>query len=98
MRAVELKQEIYDMLLRVSPACASQWRTLFLEPIEGRPFQEQVVAVNSFWRVQLGMLKESTINEREYLMNDLTVDQWLLRFERHVVPTIVRHQLPRRVQ
>lgn len=98
MRAVDLKQEIYELLNKASPASAQSWLMLYTANNSDRSFQEQVVTVNSFWRVQLGLLTESTINEREYLMEGLTVDQWLMRFERYVIPTIVRHNLPRRIQ
>ena len=98
MRAVDLKQEVYELLKKASPASAQNWNSLFTHQVASEPFHVQVEHVNSFWRVQLGLLSESTINEREYLMNGLTVDQWLLRFERYVIPTIARHNLPRRIQ
>lgn len=56
--------------------------------------QEQIRAINHFWRVQLGGLPTNTTDERECLVDDASLSDWIRNFDECVVPTIVEHRLP----
>jgi len=53
-----------------------------------------LVALNKYFRLQLSNAPVSTLDERECLIDDLSHEQWLKYFKGHVLPTLVRFDLP----
>lgn len=56
--------------------------------------RDQVVSLNTYFRQVLGHAPISTLNERSCLRDDLDPSVWLKYFVSHVVPTLVRFNLP----
>ena len=56
--------------------------------------QTDVVKVNNFLRIQLGLLETDTTKARECLVMEPTFDAWARNFEAEVAPIIARHGLP----
>jgi hypothetical protein len=50
--------------------------------------------LNRYFRVQLSTLRISTLDECECLRDDIAPVYWLKYFETHVLPTLVRFNLP----
>ncbi len=90
----DLKSEIIDILLMESPECHDKFISKFRAVIGQSPIDEQMRALSYFWNLQIGILPMDTTGIREYLMNDVDVDVWLERFKTHIVPVIVKYQLP----
>lgn len=88
---------VKERLERQAPELAQRWEQTY---IQSRPDDAtlspdlQIEAVNHFWRVQLGSLPVNTIDERECLVSDASVSDWIRNFEECVIPTIVKHKLP----
>lgn len=88
---------VKERLALQAPELAKRWESIY---IQSRPNDReltpslQIEAVNHFWRVQLGSLDVNTIDERECLVSDATVNDWIRNFEECVIPTIVKHGLP----
>ena len=89
---------VKERLQQHDQALADRWDSVF---IQARPWdkenrrQDQIRAINHFWRIQLGSLNDNTLCEREALVDDATFKDWFRLFEEEVLPTIVRHRLPR---
>lgn len=88
-----LNQAIALILSRYSRDAGDKW--LRFSPIH-RPttFQHDIVRVNHFLRIQLGLLDVDTTMARETLTNEEDHNAWLDGFEELIVPIIVRHGLP----
>jgi hypothetical protein len=56
--------------------------------------RQAVEAANRYFRIYLGLLPQSTIEERECLTDNVTFDDWWRNFERYVIPTLAKHPLP----
>ncbi len=93
MKKGSLKTVVYDCLAKHSLSCAQAWNEKVVD-LKGVDMNDQLSAVNSFWRLQLGQLQANTIPQRECLQDEMSVDSWLANFERYVVPVIVKHKLP----
>lgn len=90
-----LEEEMFNLLNRFSNECAVDFHTLYTKsPFRGRHASE-LDDLNSFWRDQLSALDVDTINERECLCYSEKFSSWLVNFERYVLPTVLRHRLPR---
>lgn len=96
----DLGWQIYYLLNRYDQNVAARWRSLFLErhpawvvgplpSIEG-----QVREINYFWRTQIGLLEDNTLDVRRYLVDGIDDEQWLRLFERYVLQTVLDYQLP----
>lgn len=55
---------------------------------------DEVKDLNRYFRVQLGKAPIDTLDERGVLMDDISPKMWLQYFEKHVLPTLVRFNLP----
>lgn len=89
---------IKDRLSQKNQDIARRWESTYMaqRPNDAALTQrEQVAAINHFWRVQLGGLPVSTVEERECLVNDDALTEWLENFSEILVPTIIKHDLPR---
>lgn len=90
-----VEEQMFDLLTRHSIECGEDFRLLYMRsPFRGRHDRE-LDDLNSFWRDQLSALDVDTINERECLCYSEKFSSWLANFERYVMPTVLRHRLPR---
>lgn len=94
VNSVNVYRAVYECLNRHSAVAAIGWRSKF--PLESAVVSvaEQQRNVNTFWRLQLGLLTVNTIKERECLVDEMSFTTWIKDFEKYVVPTIIKHQLP----
>lgn len=82
------------MLDNHNPDAAERFRRLF-KNFSGRyPAPRIVSQLNSFWRIQLGLLPVMTISERSWLVEDTDDVTWVDYFEKNVLPAIVNNNLP----
>lgn len=88
MSTVYLAQSVEDLLAAHKPHLADVFRNTF------RPSGNEMVSLNKYFRCELGKAPVSTLDERECLIDDLEPKQWLKYFEGHVLPTLVRFDLP----
>lgn len=52
------------------------------------------VELNKYLRLQLAKAPVSTLDERQCLIDEISAGQWFEYFESHVLPTLVRFNLP----
>lgn len=102
----DLAAELFSRLRHRSASHAERFETLFTRQHPGwqqhqlPSANEQMWAMNEFWRVQLGLLQQDTLHARSCIMDDLEVEDWLRNFERHILdvilhqPTIPNYQWP----
>lgn len=57
--------------------------------------EQELSALNTYWRKQLCNVGAKTTSERECLMDDIQSEDWLRHFKSIVLPTIKRFQLPK---
>ena len=88
-----LADKVKECLSKRSPQAAEQWSQHYQSHVTGG-FNTEVTAVNSYLRMQLGLLDCPTISERECLVDNITEKDWLRNFNKYVAPTIVEHGLP----
>lgn len=88
MSTVNLVQAVEDLLADHKPHLADAFRSNFR--FSGDP----MIGLNKFFRCELGKAPVSTLDERECLIDDLEPRQWLKYFTVHVLPTLVRFDLP----
>lgn len=89
MAVPKLIQEVEDMLDGERRELADVFRSTFRDTHES-----EMVSLNKYFRVQLSKAPVPTLDERECLIDDLSPGQWLKYFESHVLPTLVRFNLP----
>lgn len=88
-----LNDRITTAFENYSPQAACRWQAV--SPIYySRSLHEDLMAVNRFLRIQLGLLDVDTTTERQYLCNDCDLQEWLEGFEDVVLPTIMDYGLP----
>tara|TARA_B100000929_G_C15510907_1_gene420346 strand:- start:4057 stop:4344 length:288 start_codon:yes stop_codon:yes gene_type:complete len=88
-----LNDAIALILARHSTEARDNW--LHFSPItQPITFQQDIVRVNHFLRIQLGLLDIDTTEARECLTNEEDWNAWLDGFEVMIAPIIVRHGLP----
>ena len=63
--------------------------------IAGESSADQIRRLNRFWRIELGLVSGITVDARECLMDDCDPTRWVVLFREHVVPAIVKYDLPR---
>ena len=101
MATRNVAQELYDLLHRSDYQAAERWRSFFIDshpawrhgplPVEN----EQLRAMNKFWRTQIALLQDNTFDIRRYLVDDIDPNAWLSIFERHILGMVIEKQLPR---
>lgn len=90
---ITLNERIAAAFERYGPSFREQWCAI--SPIEqSRTLREDLLAVNRFLRIQLGLLDTDTTIERQLLSNDVDLNEWLDGFEDIVLPTIIAYGLP----
>jgi hypothetical protein len=84
-----LAQEVEDLLseqkLHLGDAFRANYRNTH---------GDEMVSLNKYFRIELSKAPVPTLDERECLIDDLEPKQWLKYFQGHVLPTLVRFNLP----
>lgn len=89
MPTSHLCQAVGDLLADQKPELADNFYAGF-HPGSG----DVQPALNRYFRLQLANAPVPTLDERECLIDDLSPEQWLKYFKGHVLPTLVRFNLP----
>ena len=93
-----LAETIYNLLAARDAAAAVRFFTGFGNSIFNRSPQSEVTALNCYWQDQLRSFQYNynvnTIPVREWLCPSNAPEVWLNHFERHVLPSIIQHNLP----
>lgn len=84
-----LAQEVEDLLSEQKQVLGDVFRDTFRNS-----HGDEMVSLNKYFRVELSKAPVSTLDERECLIDDLQPKQWLKYFQVHVLPTLVRFNLP----
>lgn len=89
-----LNARIHRILYNQSRNAASSWNTYtpIIEP--SSEIRSDLIRVNTFLRIQLGMLNVDTTIVRECLDNGSDIDEWVSNFETYIAPVIIEHGLP----
>lgn len=96
----DLGWQLYYLLNQHDQNIAAQWRSLFLErhpawttgPLPST--EGQVREINYFWRTQIGLLEDNTLDVRRYLVDGINSEQWLRLFVNYVLRTVLDYRLP----
>lgn len=91
-----LIDELHKLFLKRDVNIASRWEALFGK-LRGSSasISNQMLHINSFWRLQIGLLKDQdTFMCRQAIVDDIDLDIWLRNYELYVLPTIVKNNLP----
>lgn len=88
----QVSKAVYDLLITQDLAAATRFAAGYVN-LPGNA-TEQLVRMNRYWRRQLDRLNVDTIAERECLMDDCELIDWLRHFQRSVLPTVLAHELP----
>lgn len=91
-------QVVKERIAQQRPDLADRWEHNYIQsrPDDSKlPPVQQLQAVNHYLRVQLGSLPVDTIDERECLTTDGSVNDWVRDFEQCVLPTMLEHNLPK---
>lgn len=84
-----LSQEVEDLLSENKQALGDVFRATFRNS-----HGDEMVSLNKYFRIELSKAPVPTLDERECLIDDLSPAQWLKYFQGHVLPTLVRFNLP----
>jgi hypothetical protein len=85
-----LNNRISEAFAQYGPAYQSAW--LNVSPIkQPKTLREDLLSANRFFRIALGLLDADTTLERQYLSNDVDLNEWLEGFEEVVLPTLIAH-------
>lgn len=87
-----LVDKVADLLGNSSAARKSAFVRSFSAPKAGG---DEVKSLNDYFRVELSKVEASTIDERGCLLDGIAPSKWLQYFEAHVLPTLVRFELPK---
>lgn len=92
----DLVKAVSDMIAREDTAAADRFDHEFQKQfrVRGSESQEAIVALNRYWRIELGRLPVNTTSERECLIDQIAPRDWLRHFQSSVLPTILRFELP----
>lgn len=74
---------------------AERFRRLFKRFAGRNPGIPEIVLLNRFWRQQLGVLTINTLNEREWLVDDVDGVTWVQFFQNNILNTVIREDLPK---
>jgi hypothetical protein len=84
-----LSQEVEDLLSEQKQVLGDVFRDTFRNT-----HGDEMVSLNKYFRIELSKAPVPTLDERECLIDDLQPKQWLRYFADHVLPTLVRFNLP----
>lgn len=92
MSTVSPVAKVRDMLLERKPALADVFDKTFQS--KAATDEREIIDLNKYFVYQLGRAPVSTLDERALLRDDAHPSVWLKYFESHVLPTLVRFNLP----
>lgn len=92
MSEPSLIDKVADLLGNSNAARKDAFKRSFKAPKAGG---DEVKSLNDYFRVELSKVEASTIDERGCLIDDIPPAKWLQYFEVHVLPTLVRFELPK---
>jgi hypothetical protein len=84
-----LSQDVEDLLSEQKQVLGDVFRSTYKNT-----HGDEMVSLNKYFRIQLSKAPVPTLDERECLIDDLQPEQWLKYFRGHVLPTLVRFNLP----
>lgn len=87
-----LVDKVADLLGNRNAARKDAFKRSFKAPSAGG---DEVKSLNDYFRVELSKVEASTIDERGCLIDNTPPAKWLHYFEVHVLPTLVRFDLPK---
>lgn len=83
---------VADLLGNSNAARKDAFKRSFKAPKAGG---DEVKSLNDYFRVELSKVEASTIDERGCLIDGIPPAKWLQYFKDHVLPTLVRFDLPK---
>lgn len=92
-----LSSTVKAVIAKRSISAAERFELMFVAKYPDQPnktIEQQLNEVNTFWRIQLGKLPIDTKKERECLINQIQINDWLRNFDDCVADTIVNNNLP----
>jgi hypothetical protein len=85
---------IYSALASHDPQAAQAWNEQYQEP-QDQTITGQIQSANRFWRCLLGQLPISTVSVRDYLIDQIELQDWLRLFATQVLPVALAFSVPR---
>jgi hypothetical protein len=92
MSEPSLIDKVADLLGNSSTARKDAFKRSIKAPKAG---DDEVKVLNNYFRVELSKVEASTTDERGCLIDNIPPAKWLQYFEVHVLPTLVRFDLPK---
>jgi len=92
MSQLSLSERVREALARSKPELGVVFTKTFRAPSASD--EEQQIELNKYLRFQLAKAPVSTLDERGCLIDEISAGQWFDYFESHVLPTLVRFNLP----
>lgn len=90
--ANSLVTKVADLLSNQNAKLAANFNATF--HVNAETEEDELRALNKYFRHELSKIRISTLDECECLRNDIAPVYWLKYFETHVLPTLVRFNLP----
>lgn len=88
-----LHEIITNILAKISKNQSQKW--MLYSPVTlPTTIEQDIVRVNEFLRIQLGLLNADVLEARKCLVDQELPKEWIKNFEREVAPVIARHGLP----
>lgn len=87
-----LVKKVSDLLQSRNPKLAANFNNTFRTNSDVE--EGELRDLNRYFREQLSNIRISTLDECECLRNDIAPVYWIKYFETHVLPTLVRFNLP----
>lgn len=91
------EQRVSSILAKHSSNASQRFRRLFRNYAAAKADYNPVKLLNGFWRLQLGYLQRDTYTEREHLVENVDLDNWMTFFENKILPTVLEEDLPRAI-
>ena len=92
MSQLSLSERVQEALSRSKPELGVAFSKTFRA--QAANDEGQQVELNKYLRIQLGKAPVSTLDERGCLIDEISAGQWFDYFESHILPTLVRFNLP----
>lgn len=95
MNQRNISNELYDLLKYYSNDHADRFKALYIDNIRPDMSEvDQIRSLNTYWRIQLGMLNKNTIQVRSCLVDDIPADMWLFNFKNYIIGEVVKNSVP----
>jgi|SRR5690606_1088078 len=87
-----ITSSVYNLIAAEDQKAAQRFKSSFVAV--GETPEQEIVALNKYWRLQLGGVHANTISERMCLIDEINPADWMRHFRVHVLPSILRFNLP----